>query len=47
MSLRDWFAGQVLTQALAAKGEGASAPDLAKYAYDVADAMLAQRNREG
>lgn len=38
MTLRDWFAGQVLAGGITMGPEGA-----AKFAYEIADAMLAQR----
>jgi hypothetical protein len=41
MSLRDWFAGQ----ALATLQPHWDAKPLAKAAYEVADAMLAERER--
>lgn len=47
MSLRDWFAGMAL-QALISRIPANASPDengLADYAYDVADAMLAWRER--
>lgn len=46
MSLRDWFAGQAL---LAKHGTWANsdAPVLAKWAYAMADAMLAARAQGG
>ena len=44
MSLRDWFAGQALTGLVAAYTE-VSWHALAKDAYAIADAMLAQRNK--
>jgi len=36
MTLRDWFAGQAISQSLLNE-------DGAKYAYAIADAMLAER----
>ena len=44
MSLRDWFAGQVLAGA-STKWLNAGASDtlVAKWAYEIADAMLAAR----
>ena len=49
MSLRDWFAGQALTsleqffyRSEHALSEG-DAPQIAKMAYAIADAMLAER----
>lgn len=57
MSLRDWFAGQALVtlsdlsllKVLSdqAKEHGKEAPEvLAKYVYELADAMLAEREKE-
>ena len=49
MSLRDWFAGQALPAVLpsvaAARSVGltVSASDIAEQAYELADAMIAQR----
>lgn len=46
MSLRDWFAGQVLNGYLAhqeALHIASADPLIAKYAYDLAEAMLAER----
>lgn len=40
MTLRDWFAGQALAGLVATEGDGA-----AKYAYFMADAMLAERSK--
>lgn len=49
MSLRDWFAGQVLPKALDLSillpGTGSPAPSAAKMAYEIADAMLAEREK--
>jgi len=45
MSLRDWFAGKALARA---QSLGPSAPavgDVARWAYEQADAMLAERKR--
>ena len=50
MTLRDWFAGQAVSGWLASYGEDqtARATDVAKFAYEVADAMLAARpSKEG
>lgn len=48
MSLRDWFAGQVLASSLA---YGYTSPDgrrwVAEHAYAQADAMLAERLKGG
>jgi hypothetical protein len=44
MSLRDWFAGQVILKACESTGFGL--PDrAAEYAYKVADAMLEERQK--
>jgi hypothetical protein len=43
MSLRDWFAGQALTGVLADMEMSAYAKAI--YAYEIADAMLAERNK--
>ena len=43
MSLRDWFAGQALEKASAPRS--LSADDIAKRAYYIADAMLAEREK--
>ncbi len=41
MSLRDWFAGQAL---IGIASRGASPSEVqARFAYDMADAMMAQR----
>lgn len=45
MTLRDWFAGQSLA-ALSATGEIYPHSELARTAYEIADAMLAERNKE-
>ena len=42
MSLRDWFAGQVLAACAGDEGWN-DAKDIAEYAYRQADAMLAAR----
>ncbi len=42
MSLRDWFAGQCLTRAW---DEGETAAKVARAAYYMADAMLAERDK--
>lgn len=54
MTLRDWFAGQVVTMPTPTfwKGEGSgglrSTPEaMAERAYAVADAMLAERSKPG
>lgn len=48
MTLRDWFAGQVIT-AFAAYGPKGHAPAqmVAAAAYEIADAMLAERAKAG
>ncbi len=43
MSLRDWFAGMVLSSMRV--GDWTDCKDGAKYAYNYADAMLAERNK--
>lgn len=46
MSLRDYFAAKAISSAITAFSSQFSKPnrhDLAKYAYEVADAMLAAR----
>jgi hypothetical protein len=43
MSLRDWFAAHALP--IAANTSNRSAPDIAKRAYYIADAMLAEREK--
>ena len=45
MTLRDWFAGQVLAGMMANPEIGGSASELAHYAYKHADAMLAERDQ--
>ena len=49
MSLRDWFAGQVLAQEFSGGYAGGHERVLlmAAHAYRVADAMLAERSRRG
>ena len=42
MSLRDWFAGQIAA-AIMVKGARAGLKEIASDAYDIADAMLAER----
>ena len=44
MTLRDYFAAAALTGTLAS-GSGVSSADLAKSAYEDADAMLAERQK--
>lgn len=45
MTIRDWFAGQALGSCppFSETGEIGSASDAARFAYEVADAMLAAR----
>jgi hypothetical protein len=43
MSLRDWFAGQVLCGFMSAKAMHFNPDDDAAYCYKVADAMIAHR----
>jgi len=45
MELRDWFAGMALNGRLS-DGTCRSAPLMAKEAYEYADAMIEQRNKE-
>jgi hypothetical protein len=49
MTLRDWFAGQALAARVAsvspASAEAQSPAELARWAYSVAQAMLAQREQ--
>lgn len=44
MSLRDWFAGQVLPAILRSYGTGNS-DDIATECYQIADAMIAAREK--
>ena len=43
MTLRDWFAGQVLAGIIAHSGRVYSPQDIAEYAYKQADAMISVR----
>ena len=43
MTLRDWFAGQVLAGIIAHSGEIISFQRIAEYAYKQADAMISVR----
>ena len=43
MSLRDYFAGQAL--AVCIRNDFESSEELARWAYNIADAMLAERER--
>lgn len=45
MTLRDWFAGQALIGIVAAERYGYADGD-AQEAYEIADAMLAERERQ-
>ena len=46
MTLRDWFAGQALVGTLAARFRLADdAEKVAEIGYDIADAMLAERDK--
>ena len=45
-SLRDWFAGQALAALMADPNSPALAVDIARYAWEQADAMLAQREKQ-
>lgn len=46
MSLRDYFAGQALAGLLACDETGGRKERFAKVAYEYADAMLAERQKE-
>lgn len=47
MTLRDWFAGQALAGWLASfgPGEAVKVNGLAQFAYEIADALLAARDK--
>lgn len=45
MSLRDWFAGQALSGLIVTTVSGVKFVDLASDAYNIADAMLTERNK--
>ena len=45
MSLRDWFAGQFVAELYCQPGSRLGFPDAAKESYELADAMLAERER--
>jgi hypothetical protein len=44
MTLRDWFAGQAM-QGMLSASENYQTRELARYAFDVADTMLSQREK--
>lgn len=44
MTLRDWFAGQAVATA---RGMALSVEGIAKHAYELADQMIAERERGG
>ena len=46
MALRDWFAGQALVAIILHPNSPALAVDIARYAWEQADAMLAQREKQ-
>lgn len=49
MTLRDWLAGQALPQSLIdtqLESGGSDAAAAAHYAYEIADAMLAERSKQ-
>ena len=45
MSLRDWFAGMAM-QGLMSYDYDHDNEDVAKWAYEIADAMIAEREKE-
>ena len=45
MTLRDWFAGMALIHHFVSVNDLAGADKVAELAYEVADAMLAERTR--
>ena len=45
LSLRDWFAGQAMLGSRARDSRYESWSDLAQDAYDIADAMIKERNK--
>ena len=47
MTLRDWFAGQVLAGIIAHSGKIISPQSIAEYAYKQADAMISVRVATG
>jgi len=44
MTLRDWFAGMAM-QGMLSASENYQTIELAKYAFDVADAMIQERSK--
>lgn len=46
MSQRDWFAGMALAGMCAAPGGPIDQTEMARFSFVVADAMLAERERE-
>jgi hypothetical protein len=46
IDLRDWFAGQALAGIMADPNWSGTTQTTAKSAYQIADAMLAERDRE-
>ena len=47
MSLRDWFAGQVMVGLTSAGAWRGAYTKVARAAYELADAMLEERDQEG
>lgn len=47
MTLRDWFAGQALVMKRGPTGTCMTLPEVAERAYQMADAMLAERAKAG
>ena len=45
MTLRDWFAGQALIVVYDEIREGSGYDEIAEASYDLADAMIQERNR--
>ena len=45
MTLRDYFAGQILSNRLSPKLFGSTDEELAKACYDLADAMIKERDK--
>lgn len=46
MTLRDWFAGNALSLHFGPTGTTATPADVARWSYEVADAMLAARQEQ-